>query len=88
MLNVVYVAPFPMSTTMKFARALSELPNVRLFGIFQKAPADAQRFHLILKVESALNVDLIEQKVRQIQANYGPVHRLLGYANLSIGHIL
>ena len=78
MLNVVYVAPFPMSATMKFARALSDLHHVRLFGIFQKPPAETQLFHHILKIDNVLDAALIERKVRQIQETYGAVHRVLG----------
>ena len=78
MLNVVYVAPFPMSATMKFARALAALPNVRLFGIFQQPPVEAELFQHILKVDSTFDVGIIEQKIRTIQDTYGPIHRVLG----------
>ena len=32
MKNIVYVAPFPMTATLKFGKALCELPNVGFFN--------------------------------------------------------
>ncbi|MBM76234.1 MAG: hypothetical protein CMK59_12595 [Proteobacteria bacterium] len=80
MLNVVYVAPFPMNATMKFGKALANLHDVRLFGIFQKPPVgpQAEGFFRIIKIDDALDVALLEKHVRQIQISFGPVHRLLG----------
>ena len=80
MLNVVYVAPFPMEATMKFGAALAHLPNVRLFGFFQKPPVGAQAglFAHISILKDALSADEIEKAARVIEQQYGPIHRLLG----------
>ena len=43
MRNVIFVAPFPLETTMRFARAAARLPNVRLLGLAQEAPRGADR---------------------------------------------
>ena len=32
MKNIIYIAPFPMATTMKFAVAIAGLDNIRLFN--------------------------------------------------------
>ena len=46
MRNVVFVAPFPLETTMRFARAAAGLAGVRLLGIVQEPPrgGDASLF--------------------------------------------
>src|SRR6185503_9691375 len=38
MRNVVFAAPFPLETTMRFARAAARLDAVRLLGVVQEAP--------------------------------------------------
>ncbi len=78
--NVVFVAPFPMETTLAFARAVGTLPGVRLLGLFQKAPPDpaAHGFHAIQIIDDALNVDVIVAGVEVLKRRFGPIHRLLG----------
>ena len=36
--NVVFVAPFPLETTMRFVRAVAKLDDVRLLGVVHDAP--------------------------------------------------
>ena len=43
MRNVVFVAPFPLETTMRFARAAAKLEDVRFLGIFQEEPKGRDR---------------------------------------------
>ena len=38
MRNVVFVAPYPLETTMSFVAGLSSVDDVRMLGIFQKPP--------------------------------------------------
>jgi hypothetical protein len=38
MRNVVFVAPFPLDTTMRFVRAAAGLADVRLLGVLQEPP--------------------------------------------------
>ena len=38
MRNVIFAAPFPLETTLRFARAAAGLENVRLLGLCQEAP--------------------------------------------------
>jgi len=78
--TVVFVAPFPMQTTLEFARAVAGLDNVRLVGVCVKPPPKPERhgFSHVELVENALDVDQLEGAVRRIQSRFGRVHRLLG----------
>ena len=78
--TVAFVAPFPMQTTLEFARAVGGLAGVRLVGIFQQPPADPAAFGIdhVVRVDNALSVDQIVGAVRKVEARFGPVHRLLG----------
>ena len=62
MKNVVYVAPFPMSATLKFGKALCDLPNVRVFMVTQKPPLGtlAKKYEKILTVSNALSATSME----------------------------
>ena len=46
MRNVVFAAPFPLETTLRFARAAARLDGVRLLGLVQEPPRgdDAKLF--------------------------------------------
>ncbi len=50
--NVVFVAPFPAEVTMRFARAVARLPDVRLLGVVHTPPggADAGLYHDLVRV--------------------------------------
>ncbi len=78
--TVAFVAPFPMQTTLEFARAVAGLERVRVVGIFQQPPPDpaAWGLHSIERVQNALDVDQIVAAVERIRGRFGPVHRLLG----------
>ena len=80
MRNVVFIAPFPMAATMRFGTAIAKLSNVRLIGIFQKAPnpETAQCFDHIILVNNAISVDVLAKTLKQIIATLGPIYRLLG----------
>jgi hypothetical protein len=38
MRNVMFAAPFPLETTLRFARAAARLDGVRLLGLVQEPP--------------------------------------------------
>ncbi|TNE91633.1 MAG: ATP-grasp domain-containing protein [Deltaproteobacteria bacterium] len=80
MRNVIFTAPFPMETTMLFARALRGLSNIRLLGLFQQAPQGADRalFDDIVTVPNAMDPAMIVRGARYLQEQYGEIHRLLG----------
>ena len=80
MRNVIFVAPFPMLTTMKFGTALAGLQNIRLIGVFQSPPQRdlAQYFDHIIVVENAMNVEPLYKTLKQIENKFGRIYRLLG----------
>src|SRR4051812_28942066 len=57
MRNVVFAAPFPLETTMRFARAASRLDGVRLLGLVQEGPSgeDARLFSDVVRVGDGLD---------------------------------
>jgi biotin carboxylase len=80
MRNVIFAAPFPLETTMRFARAAARLPGVRLLGIAQKPPTgdDARIFADMVQVEDGLDTDQLRQATEIMMGRHGKIHRLLG----------
>jgi len=80
MRNIVYVAPFPMETTLRFARGLADLDHVRLLGVFQEAPqaAQARGFSDVVTVSDALDPGAICRGIESLVRRYGPPHRITG----------
>ncbi len=83
MKHVVFVAPFAMTTTLRFIRALAALPDVRL-GLITQDPAEKLPEDLRAscaahcRVADGLSPDQIEQAVRTIAKTLGGVDCLLG----------
>lgn len=80
MRNVIFSAPFPMETTMRFAHAAAGLSNVRLLGIFQDPPRgdDARLFSDIAVVRDGTDAQQLCDATRALRAKHGEIHRLLG----------
>lgn len=83
MRNVVFVAPYWLPTTRRFAEAVSRLADVRLLGICHfkpegLAPGEISGFSHIVQVENCFDADELEGAVRGFVDRYGPVHRLIG----------
>lgn len=80
MRNVVFAAPFPLETTMRFARAAARLDGVRLLGIVQEAPGgqDAQLFADVVRVGDGLDAQQLCDAARVLRSRHGDIHRLLG----------
>lgn len=80
MRNVVFAAPFPMETTMRFARAAAALEGVRLLGLFQEAPRgdDARLFADVVTVRDGLDPRQLVEAARTLVQRHGPLHRVLG----------
>lgn len=78
MRNVVFVAPFPMPATLRFARALRTLLDVRLIGIWQQPPPDDGTFDVVKLVPDALNADALTHATQELSARFGPIHRITG----------
>src|SRR3954449_4506962 len=80
MRNVVFVAPFPLDTTMRFARAAAGLGNVRFLGIMQEVPRgdDASLFVDLVTVRDGLDAGQLVEAGRLLERRHGPIHRGLG----------
>ena len=80
MRNVVFVAPFPLDTTMRFARAAAGLDDVRLLGIMQEAPQgdDRNLFVDLVIVRDGLDADQLIEAAQLLHRRYGQIHRVLG----------
>jgi len=80
MRNVVFVAPFPLETTMRFARAAARLDDVRLLGILQEPPRgdDARLFESVVAVDDGLDPGQLVEAARALERRHGPIHRVLG----------
>jgi hypothetical protein len=77
---VVFAAPFPLETTMRFARAAAKLPNVRLLGVMQELPKgdDARIFADLVRVTDGLSTrDLIEA-IEVLRRRHGHPYRIVG----------
>jgi biotin carboxylase len=79
MRNVIFAAPFPLETTMRFARAAAKL-DVRLLGIAQEAPKgeDARLYADVVEVEDGLDTAQLTRAARVLEGRHGPIHRILG----------
>jgi hypothetical protein len=83
-MNVVFVVPYAMETTLRFARRAAEIPGVRL-GVISQEPGETlvreigpgmQAFE---RVEDALDPDQIQRATRNVASHFGgKVERLLG----------
>ncbi len=80
MRNVVFVAPFPLETTLCFARAAARLDDVRLLGIVQEPPGarDAELFSDLGRVEDGLDSAGLIEAARLLERRHGALHRVLG----------
>jgi biotin carboxylase len=79
MRNVIFAAPFPLETTMRFARAAARL-DVRLLGIVQEAPTgdDARLYADLVQVTDGLDTEQLIVAAEMLEARHGPIHRILG----------
>jgi formate-dependent phosphoribosylglycinamide formyltransferase (GAR transformylase) len=80
MRHVVFVAPFPIETTMRFARALGALDGVRLTGIVHEPPAgpDARLYHDVVRVADPLDPRQLLMGAQELRRRHGPIHHLTG----------
>ena len=80
MRNVVFVAPFPLDTTMRFARAAAALANVRFLGIMQEPPRgdDAGLFVDLVTVRDGLDTRQLIEAAELLRRRHGELHRVLG----------
>lgn len=80
MRNVIFVAPFPLETTMRFARAAARLAHVRLLGISQEPPTgnDGAMFADMVRVGDGLDTNQLVEAANLLEKRHGKIHRVLG----------
>lgn len=78
--NVIFVAPFPIETTMRFVRATSRLSDVKLLGLCHTPPegADARLYDDVVRVTKPLDLQDVLEGVEVLQRRHGKIHRIVG----------
>ena len=78
--NVVFVAPFPTDTTMRFVRAVANLPDVRLLGVCHQSPRGrgARAFDDVVRTSDALSGRDIIEAIDVLQRRHGKIDRIVG----------
>ena len=78
--NVIFVAPYPIETTMRFARAAARLDDVKLLGLVNEPPQgnDARVYDDIVRVTRPLDVNDILEGVEVLKRRHGQIHRIIG----------
>jgi formate-dependent phosphoribosylglycinamide formyltransferase (GAR transformylase) len=78
--NVVFVAPFPTDITMRFVRAASRLPEVRLLGVVHTPPPseEAGVYHDLVRITDPLAVSDIVAATELLKQRHGGIHRIIG----------
>ncbi|HEY8432012.1 MAG TPA: ATP-grasp domain-containing protein [Sandaracinaceae bacterium] len=77
---VVFAAPFPLETTLRFARAAARLEGVKLLGVVQEEPkgADKQVFADLVRVEDGLSARDLIDAIDVLRRRHGHPHRIVG----------
>ncbi len=80
MRHVVFIAPFPAETTLRFARATKALADVRVTGVVHTPPGgeDARLFDDMAKAERPMELDDLRAGVARLAKVHGPPHRIIG----------
>ncbi|MBZ0121810.1 MAG: ATP-grasp domain-containing protein [Sandaracinaceae bacterium] len=80
MRSVVFAAPFPLETTMRFARAAARLPGVKLLGVVQEAPKgkDKKLFADVVRVTDGLSTRDLIDAIGVLRSRHGHPHRIIG----------
>jgi biotin carboxylase len=78
--NVIFVAPFPSDVTMRFVRAASRHPDVRLLGIVHTPPsgADANVYQDLVRVSDPLSAKDLLDATAILKARHGQPDRIIG----------
>ena len=80
MRNIVFVAPFPLETTMRFARAAAKLNDVRFLGVLQEEPKgrDRKMFDDLVTVKDGLDTKQLARGIDALRKRHGRPERILG----------
>ena len=77
MRKVIFVAPAPSGTTLRFARGAGALEQVEVLGVIQHPPADRSVFRDWALVPDASDPAHIQRGVQSLMQRHGRPHRLL-----------
>ncbi len=79
-MNIVFVAPFPAETTLRFVRATKALGHGRLLGVVHTPPAGEDRslFDDVARVDDPMDVGQLAAAVKSLAARHGRPDRILG----------
>ncbi len=77
--NIIFVAPFPLETTMRFVRAVARLDDVRLFGVVHDAPQgdDARLYADTVRITEPLSSKDIGDACEVLRRRHGQPFRIL-----------
>jgi biotin carboxylase len=80
MRSVIFAAPFLLETTLRFARAASRLPDVRLLAVVQEPPKGSALgiFDDFVVVDNALTAAGLIGGIDRLRQKYGAPHRIIG----------
>jgi hypothetical protein len=78
--NVVFVAPFPTDITMRFVRAASKMPGIKLLGVVHSIPSgpDAEVYFDKVRIENPLETGDLIAGVEELKRRHGAPVRILG----------
>ncbi len=80
--NVVFVAPFPIETTVRFVRAAARLSDVRLLGVVHTPPEagtdDGRLYHDVVRVTEPLSTRDTIDGIEVLRRRHGEIHRIVG----------
>ncbi|MFZ9886609.1 MAG: ATP-grasp domain-containing protein [Myxococcota bacterium] len=77
---VAFIAPFPLETTLRFARAAARLHGVKLVAVMQELPQgeDRRLFADAVRVQDGLETRELIAAIDLLQRRHGRMHRLVG----------
>ncbi|MCA9607744.1 MAG: ATP-grasp domain-containing protein, partial [Myxococcales bacterium] len=77
---VVFAAPFPLETTLRFARAAARLDGVALLGVVQEAPKGPDRaiFADLVEVSDGLSTRQLIEGIEVLRQRHGAPARIIG----------
>lgn len=80
MRSVIFVAPFALETTLRFARAAAALDDVRLLGVWQEPPRgdDRRLFADVFQVRDGLHPGQLIEAIDVLRGRHGAPHRIVG----------
>lgn len=78
--NVIFVAPFPTEITMRFVRAASRDPDIKLLGVVHTPPSgpDEDVWHDKVRVENPLDARDLVAAVEELKRRHGQPYRIVG----------